>query len=66
MIATKATETLKGNEGALVRAIVSNGRSHETEAGRYAMRILQDEAGIETVTVDGFVELTSKMRQGQL
>jgi len=66
VIATKATETLKGNESVLVRAIVSNGRSRETEAGRYAMRILQDEARIEPVTVDGFIDLTSKMLQGQL
>ena len=66
VVATKATETLKGNATAMIRAIVSNGHSHQSDAGQYALRILKDEAGIETVTVDAFVELTSRMKQGQL
>ena len=65
-VATKAQETRKRDRGVLVRALVSNGTSADGDAGRYATQILTDDGELELVTIEQFVELVPKVRQGQV
>jgi hypothetical protein len=65
-VATKARETRERHSKVFLRALVSNGRSAESEAGRYATQILQDDGDLELVTIDQLVTLVPRIRQGQL
>lgn len=64
-VATKAQETRQHHDRVFVRALVSNGKSVESEAGRYATRILQDDGDLELVTIEQLLTLVPRIRQGQ-
>lgn len=65
-VATKAREIQEQKGNTLVRALVSNGKSGRVEPGRYAIQILEDDGGVETVTIDQLIDLVPKVRQGQI
>ena len=65
-VATKAQETRKRDRDVLVRALVSNGTSGDGDAGRYATQILRDDGDLELITIEEFVELVPRVKQGQV
>jgi hypothetical protein len=66
-VASKANEI--GNvdaEPAVVRVLVSNGKSMETEVGHYATQILKDEGRLVTITLPELLEIIPHVRAGNL
>jgi len=64
-VASKATEVRKADPETVVRALVTNGRTANTEVGRWASRILEDEGGLSAITLPELVELVPRVREGQ-
>lgn len=64
-VAAKATEVRKADPETVVRALVTNGRTANSEVGRWASRILEDEGQLSTITLPQLVELVPRVRQGQ-
>lgn len=64
-VASKATEVRKADPETVVRALVTNGRTANTEVGRWASRILEDEGGLSAITLPELVDLVPRVREGQ-
>lgn len=62
-VATKSVETREAHELVEVRALVTNGQSPQSDLGAYALSILRDEAGLETVSLQDFPHLIPEFRR---
>jgi hypothetical protein len=65
-VAAKATEVRKADPDSVVHALVSNGRTANSEVGRWASRVLEDEGGLSAITLPQLVELLPRVREGQI
>src|SRR5712672_3473308 len=55
-VASKATEVRKADPETVVHALVTNGRTANSEVGRWASRILEDEGGLSAITLPQLIE----------
>lgn len=62
-VVTKVRE-VRNDQQVHVRALISNGTSAQSDVGRYATQILEEDGGVETVTIESLVSLVPKVRQG--
>jgi hypothetical protein len=67
-VAAKAIEIATADRTVLVRALV--GRNGEAKTGKevaaYALRVLRDEGGVETITLGDLLEIVPRVRDGRV